>query len=67
MSNSPDEDSAFFCREWLNGHRKRVMKEISAMSSMRAACVVAIMVTEMQGWEDKRRLDFIDMMRKRLK
>ncbi len=55
-------------KSWIYGNRKDVMNAISAMSAMRAACVVAYMVQAM-SFDDvvgHRTNDFVRMMERRL-
>lgn len=39
----PEEQAKELIPKWVNGHKNEVMRELGRMSSMRAACVSAIM------------------------
>ena len=63
----PGEQAWELLEKWRNGQKKYVLSELSAMSSMRAACVAAEMCRQLTAYGDVGVADaFINSMKERL-
>lgn len=71
MTSSPPLAAADLHAKWVNGNRKDVMRALTAMSSMRAACTTAFMMvlfSDVNGSLHNSDAEaFISMMQGRLK
>jgi hypothetical protein len=67
MGSKPPLRATELYEQWLNGNKKDVMRAITCMSSMRAACVTAFMMVLLMEGDDKSKAEsFIAAMQERL-